>query len=191
MKYPHVFAPWPVGDLTIANRVVRTTHNTTHPWVAGDDSLIEYHVARARGGVGLTILGAASVHASAPMPDLPAHMESAVPGYRRLVEAVAPHGMRLMQQLWHGGSVMRGNPLGGPTWSASDVPNPVRGTVPRPMTKTMIDDVVAGFASTAERMQRVGLDGVEIHAGHGYLIAQFLSPLMTPSRRSSSLAHAG
>lgn len=173
-RYRRVLSPLTIGSTVLPNRIVRTAHSTTQPW--GGRSLVEYHVARARGGVGLTILGAASVHPSSPS-DIPAHQEGVVAGYERLVEAVTPYGMRLMQQLWHGGSALGTNPLGGPPWSASDVPNPLRGVIPVPMTQAMIDDVVAGYAAAADRARRGGLDGVEVHAGHTYLPAQFLSPL--------------
>lgn len=172
--YGHVFSEQAIGPLTIPNRVVRTAHSTRQPW--GSDDLIAYHVARARGGVGLSILGAASVHPSSPV-DIPAYDDGVIPGYEKLAAAFLPYDTRLMQQLWHAGSVRTTNPLGGPPWSASAVMNPVSGTVPRPMTQQMIDDVVAGFGSAARRVRDGGLDGVEVHAGHSYLIAQFLSPM--------------
>ena len=172
-----VFQPLQVAGLTLPNRIVRTAHGTLMPWVDRSDALIDYHVARARGGVGMSILETSSVHPSAPRV-INSHNDDVIPGYEKISTAVHRHGMKLFQQLWHGGSSMRDNPLGGPTWSASDIPNPVRGIVPMPMTQIMIDDVVAGFTSAAGRCQRGGLDGVEIHAAHGYLVGQFLSPAL-------------
>ena len=95
-------------------------------------------------------------------------------GLERLVAKLRPHGMRLFQQLWHGGHNVRRQD-GAPPWSASDVPSPYFGIVPVPMTQAMIDDVVNGFAATARTARLAGLDGVEIHAAHGYLVQQFLS----------------
>ncbi|MFD2396626.1 FAD-dependent oxidoreductase [Prauserella oleivorans] len=174
-RYTSVFTPLRLNEVTIPNRIVRTAHTTHQPLRTGS-GLIDYHVARARGGVGLSILGASSVHASAPM-EIASHEDSVVPQYQRFADALAPYDMAVMQQLWHGGSAAHHNPLGGPPWSASDIPNPRSGVTPVPMTKTMIDDVVAGFAAAAGRVRRGGLHGVEIHAGHNYLVAQFLSPL--------------
>jgi 2,4-dienoyl-CoA reductase-like NADH-dependent reductase (Old Yellow Enzyme family) len=177
--FDNLFQPVQVAGVTIPNRVVRAAHGTQLAFPLPDQTtsaLIEYHVARARGGVGMSIIETAPVHESAfnfgPIPGL---SESVVDGYRKLSDAVHEHGMKIFQQLWHGGSC-HPNPLGGPPWSASDVPNPVLGMVPQPMTKGMIDEVVAGFATVARRCKAGGIDGVEIHAGHGYLPAQFLSP---------------
>jgi 2,4-dienoyl-CoA reductase-like NADH-dependent reductase (Old Yellow Enzyme family) len=105
-----------------------------------------------------------------------AHLDRVIPEYQQFMEALEPFDMKVMQQLWHGGSAGHENALGGPRWSASDVPNPVRGATPIPMTQNMIDDVVEGFAAAAGRVQRGGLHGVEIHGGHNYLVGQFLSP---------------
>ncbi|MCZ4577763.1 MULTISPECIES: NAD(P)-binding protein [Gordonia] len=174
-RYPHVFEPLQLGSVTIPNRIVRTAHTTHQPLTPGG-GLAEYHLERARGGVGLSILGAASVHPSAAM-ELAPYDPATVPAYSRLMSRIERYPMRLMQQLWHPGSAAHANALGGPMWSAGDVPNPVRGLVPIPMTQTMIDDVVEGFAVSARHVREGGLHGVEIHAGHNYLVSQFLSPV--------------
>jgi 2,4-dienoyl-CoA reductase-like NADH-dependent reductase (Old Yellow Enzyme family) len=174
--YEPLFQPLQLAGVTVPNRIVRTAHSLGKPWVDVDDALLAYHEARARGGVGLSILETGMVHLSAPRA-IPSHDDRVIPGYQKLAESVHRHGSTMMQQLWHGGSSQKINPLGGPPWSASDVPNPLRAAVPIPMTQTMIDEVVAGFASAAGRVQRGGLDGVEVHGAHGYLVGQFLSPL--------------
>lgn len=174
--YERVFQPIDIAGTTIPNRIVRTAHSTAHPWVDSGDELIAYHEARARGGVGLSILEIGGVHLSSPSL-IPVYGDHVVPGYHKLVDRLHPHGMKVFQQLWHGGAAAPINLLGGPPWSASDVPNPDSGTVPRPMTQAMIDDVVAAFAAAARRCREGGIDGVEIHGAHGYLVGQFLSPL--------------
>ena len=173
--YDHLFQPIDVAGTTIPNRVVRSAHSTGSPWVDTSDDLIAYHEARARGGVGLSILEIAGVHLSSPTR-IPVHSDAVVAGYERLMAAIRPHGMKVFQQLWHGGSTAAVNPLGGAPWSASDVANPAAGVVPRPMTQTLIDEVVAAFGAAARRVRDGGLDGVEVHAAHGYLVGQFLSP---------------
>jgi 2,4-dienoyl-CoA reductase-like NADH-dependent reductase (Old Yellow Enzyme family)/thioredoxin reductase len=126
--------------------------------------------------VGLSILGVAAVHPSTAL-GLRADHDDVIEGYQRLMAACRPHGMRVFQQLWHGGHQYYG--MGGSVpWSASDVPSLNNGAIPIPMTQAMIDDVVAGFAAAAVRCQKGGLDGVELHAAHGYLFHQFLSPLI-------------
>ena len=176
MTLKHVLTPIRLGGAEIKNRIFRSAHSTGYGAEVGD-RLIGYHAARARGGVGLTVMEALSVHPSSPlvfpMLNLWSGRETG-DGYRRLVDACRPHGMRLFQQLYHIGSNVA-PPDGSPPWSASDVPGVWAGVVPLPMTKLMIDEVVEGFVRAATQLEAFGLDGVEIHAAHGYLLAQFLS----------------
>ncbi len=169
-----VWQPIRIGSVEIPNRVARAA-NTTSVFPTGvDEQFIAYHLARARGGVGLSILEAASVHDSSM---LSYRIDDAVcRGYENLMRAVRPHGMRVFQQLWHGGHHIPG--FGGRLpWAASDVPSPFTGLVGLPMGRAEIAEVVAAFATAARRCRDAGLDGVEVHGGHGYLIQQFLSPL--------------
>jgi len=172
-----VLSPIRISGVEIKNRIARTAHATM---MARDgrisDELIAYHLARAQGGVGLTILEAAGVHRSSLL-SLANLDDSIIEGYRRLVSVVAPTGMRLFQQLWHGGHIYM-QPDGSPPWAPSNIPNPIAGIAPQPMRLTDIDDLVAAYAAGARRVEQGGLDGVEIHAGHGYLLAQFLSPVL-------------
>ena len=180
MPLTHVHTPINLGPVALKNRVVRTAHATNLGAGTMNDALIGYHLARAEGGVGLSIIEILSVH-----PSTPATLNVFIPdigdAYRKLVAAVRPHGMKLFQQLWHGGH--NALPLdGSPPWSASDVPSPTTGVTPVPMTQAMIDEIVAAYADTARKCEEWGLDGVEIHCAHGYLPAQFLSP--NANRRS-------
>lgn len=173
MALTHIHTPIRLGPVEVKNRVVRTAHATNLGGGTVSDALIGYHRARAEGGVGLSIVEILSVHPSTP-GTLNVFSPGIEAGYRKLVEAVRPHGMKLFQQLWHGGH--NALPLdGAPPWSASDVPSPTLGVSPLPMNQAMIDEIVAAYASTARQCERWGLDGVEIHCAHGYLPAQFLS----------------
>ncbi len=104
---------------------------------------------------------------------IPVYSDSVLPFYEELSRRLHAHGTQVFQQLWHGGAAYgrAGQPI-----SASAVPTPSVNVIPLPMTKAMIDDTVAAFAAAAKRCQAGGLDGVELHGAHGYLIAQFLSP---------------
>jgi 2,4-dienoyl-CoA reductase-like NADH-dependent reductase (Old Yellow Enzyme family) len=173
MALTHVDKPIRIAGAEIRNRVVRTAHPTNIGGGKMSDDLIAYHEARARGGVGLTIVEIMAVH-----PTSVAGLNSFDPtigdGYRKLVDTIRPYGMRLFQQLWHAGH--NAHPLdGSPPWSASDVASPVVGVVPIAMTKAMIGEIVAAYADAARKCEGWGLDGVEIHCAHGYLIQQFLS----------------
>ncbi len=170
MRYDNLFQPIDVGPLTIPNRIVRSAHGTL---LAGEP-LIAYHEARARGGVGMSTLEATGVHKGAPSL-LPLHTDAVIPYDREISERMRPHGMKLLQQIYHPGSATR--PRKSPiTWSSSAIPNPMVGAIPIEMTKVMIDEVVEAFALAARRCRDGGLDGVDLHASSGYLIEQFLSP---------------
>mgnify|MGYP000887218784 CR=1 FL=1 len=174
-KLQRVFEPIRIGKVTIPNRVVRTAHGT---WIARghvNDDLIAYHVARARGGAGLSYIEYTSVHPSSFSLGPWSWDDSCIPGYRKLVEAVHPFGMKLFQQLAHGGYMYP--PADGPGWSASRMPNPLSGAVAVPMTREQVAEIVQAFGQAGRRANEAGLDGVELHVGHGYLLHQFLSPL--------------
>jgi 2,4-dienoyl-CoA reductase-like NADH-dependent reductase (Old Yellow Enzyme family) len=175
--YERALSPLSIGGVEIKNRVARTAHATMMSRAGRiTDELIAYHLARAEGGVGLTILEAAGVHPSSIL-SLANLDDTIVPGYRALAAAVAPTGMRLFQQLWHGGHIYM-QPDGSPPLAPGDVPSHIAGVAPRPMTRAQIEELIAAYAAAARRCAEGGLDGVEIHGGHGYLLAQFLSPVM-------------
>jgi len=167
MRYERLFEPIQVGPLTIPNRIVRSAHGTL---LAGE-SLIAYHEARAKGGVGMSTLEATSVHDSAPSL-LPLYNDSVIPFYEEISSRMRPYGMKLMQQVYHPGASAKPTSI----WSASAIPSPNRATVPTPMSTGMIADVVESFALAARRIRKGGLDGIDVHASSGYLIEQFMSP---------------
>ena len=103
MTLKHVLTPIQIGPVTIPNRVVRTGHGTGIGGGTMNDALIGYHVVRAKGGVGLTILELASVHSSA-YPFFHAGAEGLVDGYRKLMDQVRPYGMKVFQQIGHLGN---------------------------------------------------------------------------------------
>lgn len=184
MSLKKILEPIRIGKtLTVKNRIVRTAHGTHLGDGSMSDDLIAYHVARARGGVGLTILEIFAVH-----PTTKSRLNGWDPrldrDYAKLLKAVEPYGMAVFQQLWNGGfnhlpSGVDGNPIKSqPGWSSSDLPSPVMGIAAVPMTKMMIDEMVASYVGAAVRCEQIGLHGVEIHAAHSYLIQQFLSPAM-------------
>jgi 2,4-dienoyl-CoA reductase-like NADH-dependent reductase (Old Yellow Enzyme family)/thioredoxin reductase len=175
MKFTHIDKPIQVGKITLKNRVVRPAHATNHGKGFISDDLIAYHERRAIGGVALSILEVGSVHQTSPF-SVNLFDPALEGGYRKLVKAIRPHGMKLFQQLWHAGHNML--PLdGSPPWSASDIPGNFAGVAPIAMTKSMIDEIVESFAVAAGRCERYGLDGVDVQCGHGYLISQFLSSI--------------
>jgi len=171
--YEKLFEPIDVGPITIPNRIVRSAHSTALPL----KRLIAYHEARAVGGVGMSTLEATGVHLSSPAMRsiIPLHDDSVIPFYKELADALRPHGMKILQQIYHPGSA-RAPGKGTFQISASAIPNPIAGGIPTEMTIPMIEEMIEAFASAARRCRDGGLDGIDIHASSGYLIEQFLSP---------------
>ncbi len=188
MPLDHVFQPITVNKTEFRNRVVRSAHGTGLGRGEVSDDLIAYHEARARGGVAMSILEASSIHPIAGVGGVPAYSDAMIPGYARLAGAAHRHGMKMMQQLFHPGA--HAVPAdGSPPWAPSAIPS-VRhlrmsegqGDVPLEMSQGMIDETIAAYAAAGRRAHEGGLDGIEIHYGHSFLIMQFLSP--TTNRRT-------
>lgn len=167
--------PISINGLEIKNRIVRQAHGTEYGHGKIVDETIQYHVARAQGQVGLSVLEVSSVHPSSWIGTIWSWDPSIVDGYRRLSNAVRPFGMRMFTQLWHGGHIWP-NSDGSPSWAPSTLPSPW-GAVPVAMTLEQIEAVVAAFEQSAVWSRDGGMDGIELHFGHGYLASQFLSPI--------------
>ena len=176
MTLSRVFEPIKLGRTTVHNRIVRSAHGTFIGKGRITDELIAYHAARAKGGAGLSFLEFCSPHPSCFIPALLSWDDSIIADYRRIKAAVAPYGMALFQQIAHGGIMWPA--LDGVALSSSATPSPITGQVGVAMSREEIAEIVDAFAQAARRCEEGGLDGVEIHAGHGYLVTQFLSPLM-------------
>jgi 2,4-dienoyl-CoA reductase-like NADH-dependent reductase (Old Yellow Enzyme family) len=175
--YERALSAITIRSTLVKNRIASAAHSTM--LTRGGqitDEFIAYHLAAAQGGVGLSILEAGGVHPSS-VNTLSIVDDSIIEGYKALVDAVSPQGMRLFQQLWHGGHIQLA-PGGSPPFAPSSVASYLSGVAPQPMSQAQIAEMIAAYAAAAQRCERGGLDGVEVHAGHGYLLAQFLSPVM-------------
>jgi 2,4-dienoyl-CoA reductase-like NADH-dependent reductase (Old Yellow Enzyme family) len=149
---------------------------------------IDFYGARAAGGAGLIVSEEHAVHPSA----LGAFRHSctawdprAVAPMARLAEAVHAHGARQLVQLYAPGLADSAGLMldeRGPLWGPSRVSTPDAGEMGMAMGPGEIAQLVDGFAASARNVEVAGLDGVEIHAAHGWLVGQFLSPLF--NRRS-------
>lgn len=169
----HVDKPFTLGKHALKNRVFRSAHATMIGGGTINDDFIAYHEARARGAVALTVLEVISPHRSCQSV-LNICDPSLANAYPRLMDRIRPHGMKVFQQINHSGANSYG-PDGAPPWGPSDIPGFQHAIAPVPMTKGMIDEVIESHADTARKCAAWGLDGVELHCAHNYLIAQFLS----------------
>lgn len=174
-----LYSPGKIGRLEIRNRLVMAPMGLAYcPGREISDRIIEFFRLRARGGVGLIILGAVGVDPihifDTDMVYL--HDDSFIPGMRRLTEAVQAEGVKIFAQLFHAGRYARTKEyLGVPAVAPSAVPSTFTGETPLELTQSEITELVSFFAEGAKRAQKAGFDGVEIIGNSGYLIGQFLS----------------
>lgn len=171
-------SPVRVGSLMLRNRITRSAHGTGY-LVDGEvtEKLIAYHEARARGGVGSLFLSAMAgpyLHWTTESPLPPGNKDVPV-GIERLVERMHSHDTKVFSQLCHTGPLST-TMDGTPAWAPSVIAEPKFGHVPLAMTQAMIDEIVEAFADAARKLHQAGLDGLEIHGAHSYLVAAFLSP---------------
>lgn len=176
-----LFTPLDLGRMTIRNRIVSTGHDTTLPTDDRvNDALIEYHRARAKGGVGLIVSQVTGVHESARYTShvLMGVDDGCIPGFARLAKAVQSEGAKLVVQLFHPGrEIMETSDGTLPVaYAPSAVPSERFHTIPRALPARMIAEIIEGYGAAAARMERAGVNGVELVASHGYLPAQFLNP---------------
>ncbi|MCR5570657.1 MAG: NADH:flavin oxidoreductase [Bacteroidales bacterium] len=173
-----VFTPVTLGPVTLRNRIIRSAafENMAYGNAPSQD-LYDYHVAVARGGVGMTTLAYASVCRSGLSFDGQLWMrKEIVPGLKRITDAVHAEGAKCAIQLGHCGNMTHRATCGCTPVGASRGFNLYSPTFVRRMSVPEIDALVEDFGRAVDLARKAGFDCVEIHAGHGYLISQFLSP---------------
>ncbi len=183
----HVFKKGKIGNLVLANRLV---HSATYEGMASSsgevtDKLIKRYKLLAKGEVGLIIPGYLFVHpvGRAMKWQTGIHSDEMLPGLQKLTSAVHKEGGKIIFQISHAGRqtkkvLIRRTPLA----PSSHGRDPVNLTKPRRMTQKDIINVISFFSDAAVRAVRAGADGIQLHACHGYLINQFLSPFFNHRR---------
>jgi len=174
----HLFAPIKIGSMTVKNRLLMPSMSINfgvddNCYVT--DQLTEYFLERARGGVGMMMVGGGGVHPGGQeQPDLPLiYEDGCIPALKQMVEKVKGYGTRFGVQLMHGGRQCYLPQKVAP--SAIPAPAVVKGEV-RALEIPEIKEIVGCFGDATRRCKDAGFDFVEIHAAHGYLINQFMSP---------------
>ncbi len=173
-----IFTPCQIGPVTLRNRVIRSAafENMAHGNRPSQD-LFNYHVAVAKGGVGMTTVAYAAVSRSGLSFDGQLWMrEEIVPELRHLTDAIHAEGAKASIQLGHCGNMTHRATCGCMPVGASNGFNLYSPTFVRKLRKEEIYDLVKDFGHAVNLAREAGFDCVEIHAGHGYLISQFLSP---------------
>lgn len=173
-----LFEPVRIGPITLRNRTIRAAafeglgreHLVT-------DALIDYHAQMARGGVGMTTVAYASVEQRGLSFDRQLWMRpEAIDGLRKLTDAVHKEGALASIQLAHCGNMAHSAVCGGRPQSASEKFNLYGPTFPQAMDEHDVRRVIDAHVDAVSLAREAGFDAVEVHAGHGYLISQFLSP---------------
>lgn len=182
-KYPKLFEQITIRRMTVKNRVSMAPMGTNYGEQNGEMSFLhmDYYEQRAQGGVGMIIVENACVDfplGSNGTTQIRIDHDNYIPRFYKLCETVHQYGTCIAVQLNHAGASAMDKRIGMQTVSASDVPSKPGGSVPRPLTKEEILEIVKKYGEAAKRAQAAGFDAVEVHAGHGYLISQFLSPSM-------------
>lgn len=180
MQYESLFLPIRIGRLALRNRVIMGAlgNDTCDPDQTAGVRACDYYAERAKGGVALIINETTRVtdeaHGCMGARQTSAASDRMIPSLKRIADAVHAHGAALFIQLHHPGRQgYDGNRL---CYTPSGVQSPVVKAPCHTMTVEEIRKMVLCFVEAAERCQKAGVDGVELHAAHGYLLNQFLSP---------------
>lgn len=177
---PDVFSPAKLGPVTLRNRIIKAaTFEARTPAALVTDDLIEYHRLPAAGGVGMTTVAYCAVSPGGRTGGNGIWLRpEAVPGLRRLVEAVHAEGAAVSAQIGHAGPVADARSNKAAALAPVRFFNPLAMRFAKKATRDDIDDVIAAHANAARLAVDAGFDGVEIHLGHNYLASAFLSPLI-------------
>jgi NADPH2 dehydrogenase len=173
-----LFSEYKIKDLVLKNRIVMPPMCMYS--AAGDGLVADWHpihyASRAIGGVGLIIVEATGICPEGRISgnDLGIWDDEHIPGLRSLVDLLHKHGAKVGLQINHGGRKCEAP--GMDIEAPSPLPFDVESKVPREMTKQDITETVLEFQSAAARALAAGFDLLEIHAAHGYLLSEFLSP---------------
>ncbi len=176
-----LFDRWAIGNMELANRFVRsgTSEFASDPAGFPGEALKTMYVDLAKGGTGLIVTGYAYIREDgrSDMDQNALHTDELIEPWRAITAAVheASPESRIAAQLVHGGRQCKPSATCA-TFAPSAVHDPRSGITPRAMTTEEIEGVIESFAASALRAKRAGFDAVQLHAAHGYLISQFLSP---------------
>jgi len=184
-----LFTPIKIGNMELRNRLIQSPIyvGLSEPDGKVTDREIAYHAARAKGGFALIRPGVVSVHPYGyDLPNCPAISSDAhIPGWERMAKAIHAYGGKLAPQIHHAGNKgmpeLIGHQVLGPSplsFAASlGVPLAQIDTpIAKELSEEEIEEIIEAYGEAARRVRDAGCDAVEIHGGHGYNIAQFMSP---------------
>jgi 2,4-dienoyl-CoA reductase-like NADH-dependent reductase (Old Yellow Enzyme family)/thioredoxin reductase len=175
-EFTKMFEPGRIGRLELKNRIVFPPMITRYMSEDGSisDRLIDYYAERAKGGAGLIVIEASYPRSSGYPGRIYLNDDRFVPGLRRLVEAVHREGARIVCEV----NPSRGRADEHDPASASNIPHPYTGVIPRSLSVSEIKQLEEDFGEGVRRVKEAGFDSVMVHGATGYLVSEFLSPLI-------------
>ena len=180
-EFPHLFSPFALGGMTLKNRLVALPAGTSMAEQGVPTHGDTEHFGRlAAGGVGLIIGGATVVHPTTTLRSrklVEAYIDEFVPAAAAKADIIHRHGARFIGQLCHLGREFIGGESDSPPSAPSAIKTVRDAYPPHELTVPEIDSIIEGWRISTENLVKAGADGVEVHAAHGYLPAQFMSPL--------------
>lgn len=178
LKASKLFTPYKLGPVTLRNRTIRSAAFESMGKDFGPtQKLKDYHVSVARGGIGMTTLAYASINRSGVSFNSQLWLRpEIVPALRDITDAIHAEGAAAGIQIGHCGNMTHWSTAGCFPVSASNGFNLYSPTFHRRLRRAEIVEMARDFGRAVETAHEAGFDSVEVHAGHGYLISQFLSP---------------
>lgn len=181
MEFPNLFSEIEINGMKLKNRIVMTATHLGYATPEGEvsDRLVEFYLQRAKGGVGLIIVGGCPVDDHVSMTNMiRIDDDRYLPGLKRLTHTVKATGVKIGAQIYQAGRYVHSSMIGGrKPVSASAVRSKLTGEIPEALDLEEIPKVQDRFVTSAICAKEAGFDAVEIHGSAGYLISQFLSPL--------------
>ena len=180
MKFKAMFQPINIGPMTVKNRFVVPPMGNNFANTDGtmSEQSVAYYQERAKGGFGLITIEATVVHQGAKGgPRKPClYDDSTIESFRKVVEACHAEGAKVSVQLQNAGPEGNAKNAGAPIEAASPIPADCGRDIPVEVSTEKVYELVRGYGLAAKRAMEAGVDAVEIHMAHGYLVSTFLSP---------------
>ncbi len=177
--FENVLKPGRIGNVELKNRFVMPAMGSGHTQAGGviNDETIEYYCERARGGFGLIIteFTGVDVEGLCSQPELRIYSDEFIPRMTKLASAIHAAGAKTFMQLHHGGRVSDSAVTGKQLVTSSRIPSPIATETIRSLSTQEVYALIEKYGDAALRAKKCGYDGVELHAGHGYLLPQFMS----------------
>jgi 2,4-dienoyl-CoA reductase-like NADH-dependent reductase (Old Yellow Enzyme family)/thioredoxin reductase len=179
MEFSELLSPIKIGLMEVKNRFVVPAMGTNfaNPDSTVSQQFIDYWVARAKGGWGLITTEVTAIDPlGKAIPAEPGIWDDKfIPGWKKLADEVHKYGCKIAIQLHHAGRQTTHDMMGSQPVAPSPIPCPLDKDMPRELTTQEVYDLIEKFGEGARRARDAGIDAVEVHGAHGYLIAQFMS----------------